>query len=227
MTEHISPAAALLQTLTIYLTPAQRDALSACIALRDTILATTHATKEVVPVKLAWWQEELQRLANGEARHPDAVRLQNALDLNTDALSLVNEWHVVARRTAASDPLQNTTDLELDAFRHFGTVLLLGLFEARERVTADVTEQVCTCSAALYDIDHPVDTTTIDAAFAHGIDTRLQSVNDAPQSMSLAILAALLAQYAANKKRSKALRPFTATLIAWRTARRWRKRNPE
>lgn len=224
MTERADRSATALQTLAIYLEPTQRNLLWSCIELRDTILATNDATKEVVPVKLAWWQEELQRLGDGVPRHPATVRISELAPLNADALALINEWHVVARRTATDTPLTTTTDVELESFRLFGTTLLVALFDADERQTPQITEQARACGAALYVIDQVDHTTALDSAFISEVTARLQAIAEAPTTMALAVLAAVLTKHVNACATGGTPGSLTTTFAAWRAARQWRKR---
>lgn len=223
---HVLPSALCLQVLNAYLTPQQRDTLSACHAMRDQLLAVAATREEVLPVKLAWWQEELVRLADGHARHPVTQHMAATLDIDPATIELIREWLIAAQRDALDVPIESPTALRIDAFRRYGVALLLALSTDSEIAPSAV--HVSYCALAMMLLDHTATATSaIDSNDMLAASTgELVTIQDAGSTLPLSILARLLHQSLGRLQKQKTLRPLRLTLTGWRAARQWHKRNP-
>ncbi|MEL7312286.1 MAG: hypothetical protein AAFN07_12290 [Pseudomonadota bacterium] len=109
----------------LYLPDLERQRLEAASSVMNAIyeLREEHVSDEVRPAKSAWWDEELRRFSTGLARHPD-TKLLAASGVNVESYPLLRQW-LIAIRTHRSEAQLTATAFRIDAFRRFGTLLLL------------------------------------------------------------------------------------------------------
>ncbi|MEL6869441.1 MAG: hypothetical protein AAFO81_06535 [Pseudomonadota bacterium] len=232
----VLPSALCLQILDAYLTPAQRERLAVCHAMRDQILSAAQTRQEVLPVKLAWWQEEINRLAAGEARHPVSKAVARVVTIDAHRIGLIEEWLTAARRDALSIAIESATALRIDAFRRHGTPLMLAWDVASDDQATPLVVSHCALAMTLLDHDDALihtdertsdsdsDSDSDDMLAQHTRD--LASVEPAAAPLPAWILTQLL--YRAHKRvqQNKTIQPLRLTLTGWQAARKWRKRNP-
>jgi hypothetical protein len=83
----------------------QRDAAGATVALRHEFIESSLATPEVANTRLAWWGEEVARLANGKPRHPLTRTLMNACPQSRTTHARLCAEMVGAAQAACLSPL--------------------------------------------------------------------------------------------------------------------------
>ncbi|MEM7765303.1 MAG: hypothetical protein AAF290_14645 [Pseudomonadota bacterium] len=115
----------ILSFSAIFLPPEQGTLLRAVFSMRNHVLdsAGTSAEQHICQTQLAWWQEELDRLCAGEARHPASQRLAQLLMATDRTRELMQEWVVLAQRMISQQSPVNATDWQIDAYRHYGAAL--------------------------------------------------------------------------------------------------------
>lgn len=105
----------------------ERELLDAVLALRDAVLASAHTSHEtaVCRTQLAWWGEELQRVCQGEPRHPLSIQCHEQLPVTDDTRALFEEWTLLAEQILRGDQPSTFDGYRLHAFRRHGTTLRL------------------------------------------------------------------------------------------------------
>jgi phytoene synthase len=131
----------------LFAPPAVRAPLLGIFALLAEWLALMDPATEsgVARIKLAWWQEELDRLAAGVAVHPIGRylgQLSNAGDIDFAAL---NAALGAAAEQVAGVPIERAADLDAHANRFWGTPHLAALRLGSEAIDASLVE----CASAL------------------------------------------------------------------------------
>jgi phytoene synthase len=98
-------------------------------------------------LKLDWWRQELNATAHGEARHPLAVALQDALAVTPGDAALAGI--IDATEEEISQPTLADADAFTDACRRTGGNLFLGL--GRFEQTAELARRTCMETGAYCD----------------------------------------------------------------------------
>ena len=198
------------------------DAWQATRGLAEQVLALgeENLSEEVRPVKAAWWDEELQRLAAGLPRHPLA---QAACTTAGDAASraLTAQW-LVAVRTQRPDDETSRTTFQVDAFRRFGVALMLAFPHAERAAHRETIVAVGTGLSAL----DMIDVALVDPGERAGVAAICASCEAAALDAGDNGLAALGAAVATALRAVLDGRDVvTLSLLwrAWRAARRSRK----
>lgn len=109
----------------------QRLALMDAIQREITTIPRTCQDRGVAHIKLAWWREETDYLAAGEARHPLSKALSPALETNPDLLDDLG--HLIAQVDASLLPEQFTE--RHDIYLHLER--LLGRWVVQMAIQAD------------------------------------------------------------------------------------------
>ncbi|MEL7297155.1 MAG: hypothetical protein AAGJ86_05800 [Pseudomonadota bacterium] len=124
----------ILSLSATFLPPQQGELLRAVFALRNCVIKSAHtsAEQQVCQTQLAWWHDELDRLRNGEARHPASKRLAKALVATDRTRELMQEWVVLAQRIIERRTPENATDWQIDAYRHYGAALQIAFDNAAQ-----------------------------------------------------------------------------------------------
>lgn len=121
----------------LYASAQQRDVLAALFLIEAELHETAQAAHEVAHIRLQWWQEEVDCLIAGKARHPATKVLQDALRhlgfAQQPQLSMaeplgVSNWRNVLH-AAAQELAKATyeTDVELDQYLRGGLGNLFAL----------------------------------------------------------------------------------------------------
>ncbi|MRH77447.1 squalene synthase HpnD [Spiribacter sp. C176] len=102
----------------------QRQGLAALAALRAEILEVPREVSDagIGAVKLTWWQEELQRLAEGNPRHPVTQALAPSIDQHALPLDGLNELIEAARMDLEYGSYPTLRELTLYCHRAGGSI---------------------------------------------------------------------------------------------------------
>lgn len=216
-------AAACLRLAFNFAPPAQRTRFLAATALRDAVLgsASTSSERQVCETQLAWWRDELERTANGNARHPLAKAFSDT-PLDDNATALMREWPVAASRLIRQVAPETESQWRIAGFRTHGTVLQLSVqaADAREHVASGFRD----CAIAMTWLDAPVDDAATSATLTN-LGTDLATHAQGSEHVALAVLAQLLGDVISNRTQGTGGPGGIRQLVnAWRAARACRKR---
>ena len=102
----------------------QQRRCHALLALRAEILAAATASAEaaVCEARLAWWADELARLASGRANHPAARAVADALDNPGAAAEYLDEWRIEAGNRLRGERPDSAELFAIAAFRRHGVL---------------------------------------------------------------------------------------------------------
>ncbi|MEM9173421.1 MAG: hypothetical protein AAGA84_12035 [Pseudomonadota bacterium] len=146
----------------LYANPTQRERFLAAAALRDEIVAVAALSPQVRPIKCQWWRDELERWSQGAARHPLTLHCVATGLSDTDSVSLAHEWITLLDR-GTSESIEVVVDWRIDAFRRYGALLLIALFEGtqrHERVTARFISNCANLLALIDEAPNEIDANT-------------------------------------------------------------------
>lgn len=208
--------------------------LYAEVDVRERFVAATAVASEIVdassdavsaevrPVKLSWWDDEIQRLAAGAPRHPLTQAL-SAAQLDASALPLMRQWLVAARTTRDEQDVSRTT-FRVDAFRRYGAAWQLALGSALSDQNQQHVNAIASAMYAVYVIETE-GLADDSVASAQVILEELVPTIEATQDPCLAAMAELLRSSLHALSRKRAVSAWRLMIRSWRAARKTTRRN--
>lgn len=201
-----------------------RERFLAAIAVASEIVDASSDTvsAEVRPVKLAWWDDEIQRLAAGAPRHPLTQAL-SASRLDASALPLMRQWLVAARTTRDEQDVSRTT-FRVDAFRRYGAAWQLAFGSAPSGQNQQDINAIASAMYAVYVIETE-GLADDSVASAQVIVEELTPTIDGTQDPCLAAMSELLRSCLLALSQQRALPAWRLMIRSWRAARKTNRRN--
>lgn len=108
----------------------QREAVIALHALQLELIQITEQYREaaIAKTKIAWWQQEIQRMYQQQAQHPITQYLQTIITLYGLPQALFTEWLEGCALKLESDHLCTLPDLNFFCYRDYGICALLSAY---------------------------------------------------------------------------------------------------